>query len=347
MKIGLVTDTHYNFKKANKDFHNYFAKFYKDIFFPTLEKNNIKTVIHLGDAFDNRKGIDYWALEWAKENVYDKFKELGIKVYSIVGNHDAYYKNTNEINSINTLLDRYDNIVKISEPTQINVKGMETVFLPWICSANQEETFELLKETDAKVVFGHLELSGFPPYPGYVHTTGMGKEVFDKFDRVFSGHYHTRSNDGKIFYLGNPYQMFWSDVNDTRGFHIFDTDDYQLDFYQNPYNMFERIYYDENKLIEYQDNVIENKMIKVVIKNKKDELKFDNYIDSLIKKNPLDLKVIETVDVYDKDVSCDDIPTEDTMSILDKYVEESQFNLNKNKIKKLLRQVYQEALEIE
>ena len=347
MKIGLITDTHYNFKKANKDFHNYFSKFYRDIFFPTLEENNIKTVVHLGDAFDNRKGIDYWALEWAKENVYDKFKELGIKVYSIVGNHDAYYKNTNQINSIDTLLDQYSNIVKISQPKQFNIGGMEAVFLPWICSDNQEETFKLLEETDAKVVFGHLELSGFTVYPGYVHTTGMSKEIFEKFDRVFSGHYHTRSSDKKIFYLGNPYQMFWSDVNDSRGFNIFDTETYELNFYKNPYNMFEKIYYDEENIVEYEKKYIQNKMIKVVIKNKKDELKCDNFIDSLIKCNPLDLKVIENIDVYDNDVSCADVPIEDTMSILDKYVEESQFNLNKNKIKKLLRQIYQEALEIE
>ena len=120
MKIALITDTHYNFKKANKNFHDYFAKFYKDIFFPYLEENNIKTVIHLGDAFDNRKGIDYWALDWAKRNVYDVFKKLNIKVYSIVGNHDTYYKNTNEVNSIDILLDEYENIVKISKISYID-----------------------------------------------------------------------------------------------------------------------------------------------------------------------------------------------------------------------------------
>ena len=100
MKIGLITDSHYGFRKANKAFHEYFAKFYNEIFFPTLKKNKIKTVIHLGDAFDNRKGVDYWALDWAKENVYDRFQDLGITVYNIVGNHDAYYKNSNEINRI-------------------------------------------------------------------------------------------------------------------------------------------------------------------------------------------------------------------------------------------------------
>jgi DNA repair exonuclease SbcCD nuclease subunit len=242
MKIGLITDTHYNFRKANKPFHEYFAKFYDEIFFPTLKKNKIKTVIHLGDAFDSRKGVDYWALDWAKENVYDRFQDLGITVYNIVGNHDAYYKNSNEINSIDTLLQQYFNVVRVSKPTEYIIEGMKTVLLPWICTDNEKETFELLGETEAKVVFGHLELNGFTVYPGHVHTEGLDKKVFQKFDRVYSGHYHTRSDDGKIFYLGNPYQMFWNDVNDKRGFHIFDTDDYKLDYYQNPHTMFERIY---------------------------------------------------------------------------------------------------------
>lgn len=346
MKIGLITDTHFNFKKANKDFHNYFAKFYNDIFFPILKKNKIKTVIHLGDAFDNRKGVDYWALEWAKENVYDKFKELGITVYSIVGNHDAYYKNSNKINSIETLLNEYDNIIKISEPIELIIGGVESVLLPWICSDNKEKTFKLLNDTKAKVVYGHLELNGFPVYPGHIHSDGMTTEVFEKFDRVFSGHYHTRSNNKKIYYLGNPYQMFWSDVNDQRGFNIFDTENYDLDFYKNTYTIFDRFYYDETVSYDFDEFEIENKMIKIVIKNKKDERKFENFIDKLIEKNPLDLKVIETIDVFDKYVSCEDIPTEDTISILDKYVEESEFDLNKTKVKKLLREIYTEALEI-
>ena len=156
MKIGLITDTHFNFKKANKAFHEYFAKFYNDVFFPTLKKNKIKTVIHLGDAFDNRKGIDYWALEWAKENIYDKFQKLGITVYSIVGNHDAYYKNSNEVNSVNTLLEQYKNVIKISSPSEYVIDDMEAVFLPWICSDNEKETFNLLEETKAKVVFGQI-----------------------------------------------------------------------------------------------------------------------------------------------------------------------------------------------
>jgi DNA repair exonuclease SbcCD nuclease subunit len=347
MKIGLITDTHYNFRKANKPFHEYFAKFYDEIFFPTLKKNKIKTVIHLGDAFDSRKGVDYWALDWAKENVYDKFQDLGITVYNIVGNHDAYYKNSNEINSIDTLLQQYYNVVRVSKPTEYTIEGMEAVLLPWICTDNEKETFELLDKTEAKVVFGHLELNGFSVYPGQYQQEGLDKKVFQKFDRVYSGHYHTRSDDGKIFYLGNPYQMFWNDLNDKRGFHIFDTDDYKLDYYQNPHTMFERVYYENNNPKDFDASYLTDKMVKIVVRQRDDYKMFDKFVDAIVKVNPLELKIIENVDVYDEDVNCDEIPTEDTMSILDKYVEESEFELDKNTIKKLLREFYKEALEVE
>jgi DNA repair exonuclease SbcCD nuclease subunit len=347
MKVALITDTHYNFKKANKAFHDYFLEFYSNIFFPYLEENNIKTVVHLGDAFDNRRGIDYWAFEWAKKNVYDRFKELGITVYNIVGNHDAYYKNTNEINSIDTLLDVYDNVIKINTPKTFHIDGVEAAFLPWICQENQEETFKLLNETTADIVFGHLELSGFSVYPGHVHESGMDKKIFNKFKLVFSGHYHTRSNDGKIFYLGNPYQMFWNDFDDKRGFNIFDTETFELNFVENPFRMFEKIYYDDSLDVdEYDFSQYKNKIVKVIIKQKTNELYFDKFIEKLINQNPLELKVIENSS-FDENFSCDDIEVEDTLSLLDKYVEEAKLDLDKSNVKKLLRDVYKEASEIE
>jgi DNA repair exonuclease SbcCD nuclease subunit len=346
MKIGLITDTHYNFRKANKAFHEYFEKFYNDIFFPTLKKENIKVVVHLGDAFDNRKGVDYWALQWAKQNVYDTFEKLGITVYSIVGNHDAYYKNTNDVNAIDILLSEYSNIVKISSPTEIFIDDTECVFLPWICSDNEEETFSLLEETKAKIVFGHLELSGFSVYPGHVQDKGLSKKIFQKFDRVFSGHYHTSSDDGKVFYLGNPYQMFWSDVNDKRGFHIFDTNDYSLEKVENTYTMFEKVYYDD-EIEEIDFSKLNNKMIKLFVNKKENHLKFDQFVNNIINQNPLEFKIIENFDVYDENVNYEQFIVEDTLSILDKYVEEAEFDLDKKMIKNLLRDVYKEALEIE
>ena len=33
MKIAIITDTHYGARKGSKHLHDYFEKFYKDIFF--------------------------------------------------------------------------------------------------------------------------------------------------------------------------------------------------------------------------------------------------------------------------------------------------------------------------
>jgi DNA repair exonuclease SbcCD nuclease subunit len=347
MNIGLITDTHFSFKKANQLFHDYFAKFYNDIFFPKLKELNIKTVVHLGDAFDNRKGVDYWALEWAKKNVYDCFQKLDIVVYNIAGNHDAYHKNTNQTNAIDLLLKEYDNVIPISSPKEFCIDGLDTLMLPWICTDNREKTDYLLKNTQAKVVFGHLELSGFAAYPGHIQTEGMDASIFKRFDRVYSGHYHTKSDDGKIYYLGNPYQMFWNDVDDDRGFHIFDTNTYELEYFKNPYNMFEKIYYEDTDYKKFKTSHLKEKIVKVVVRQKTDQLKFDKFIDKILKVNPFDLKVVEIIDINDGEVDCEEMTTEDTMSILDKYVEEAEFELDKMIVKKLLRDVYREALELE
>jgi DNA repair exonuclease SbcCD nuclease subunit len=345
MKIAILSDTHYGFKKGSKHFHDYFELFYKNVFFPTIEERGIKTVIHMGDAFDNRKGIDFWGLDWTRRVVLEPLRKY--EVYMLVGNHDIFFRNSTIINAIDLLLQEYDNVIPISSPKEFCIDGLDTLMLPWICTDNREKTDYLLKNTQAKVIFSHLELSGFVAYPGHIMKEGMDASIFKKFDRVYSGHYHTKSDDGKIYYLGNPYQMFWNDVDDTRGFHIFDTDTYELEYFKNPYNMFERIYYEDTDYKKFKTSYLEEKIVKVVVRQKTDQLKFDKFIDKILKANPLDLKVVEIIDVNDGDVDCEEISAEDTLSILDKYVEEAEFNLDKMIVKKLLRDVYKEALEIE
>ena len=110
MKVAIITDQHFGARKNSKQFHDYFLKFYNDVFFPTLEKHKIKTVVDMGDTFDSRKGIDFAALAWAKDNYYDRLQEMGVTIHTIVGNHTAYYKNTNELNAVDLLLREYKNV---------------------------------------------------------------------------------------------------------------------------------------------------------------------------------------------------------------------------------------------
>ena len=157
MKVAIITDQHFGARKNSKLFHDYFLKFYNDIFFPYLEENNIKVVIDMGDTFDSRKGIDFSALAWAKNNYYDRLHDMGIRVHTIVGNHTAYYKNTNEVNAVDLLLREYDNVTVYSEATEVKIDDRNILFIPWINQDNEEKTFKVIENSNSKCAMGHKE----------------------------------------------------------------------------------------------------------------------------------------------------------------------------------------------
>ena len=348
MKVAIITDQHFGARKNSKLFHDYFLKFYNDVFFPTLVKEGITTVIDMGDTFDSRKGIDFSALSWAKENYYDRLSELGIRVHTIVGNHTAYYKNTNNINAVDLLLREYDNVVVYSKPEEVRIDNLDVLMIPWINQENEEETLQLIKKTVCPVAMGHLELRGFAINRQIVMEHGMESELYSKFERVFSGHYHTRSSQGNIHYLGNAYELYWNDVNDTRGFHIFDTETLEHTPVNNPYKMFYNIYYEDTNYQTFDTREYEDKIVKVIVRKKTDTKKYEKFIDKLHASNIAELKVVENYDFagwYDNK-EFESFESEDTFSILNRYIEESEIDLNKSTIQKILQEVYQEACEL-
>jgi len=344
MKIGIITDTHFNFKKGSKVFHDYFEKFYKDIFFPSLKKYKVDTVIHMGDMFDNRKSTDYWSIDWTRRVILEPLKKY--KVHAILGNHDIFYKNTTKLNSPMLLLNEYKNINVHHKPSTVQVGEQEILFVPWITPESEQETLQAIQSTSAKVCMGHLELSGFEHHRGHLNENGQDKSIFKKFDRVFSGHYHTRSDDGNIFYLGNPYQMYWNDYNDKRGFTIFDTETYEIIPIDNPYEMFKMCKYDEDCLEEDFDSY-QGCIVKLIIENKTNQKKYENFLDKLIKVQPVELKIIEHIKLNSDFDSDEIVQNEDTLTLLKKYVDESEIKLNKNKIKDLIQSIYQESFQLQ
>ncbi|BCU96328.1 MAG: hypothetical protein CM15mV12_0830 [uncultured marine virus] len=78
---------------------------------------------------------------------------MGCEVHTIVGNHTAYYKNTNDINAVDLLLREYDNVKVYSDPTEIKVDNLDVLLVPWICKENKDETFERLKSHKVKFVW--------------------------------------------------------------------------------------------------------------------------------------------------------------------------------------------------
>ena len=346
MKVAIISDQHFGARKGSKFLHDYFKKFYNEVFFHYLKDNDIKVVIDMGDTFDNRRNIDLWSLEWAKENYYNKLRDLGITVHTIVGNHTAYYKNTNSVNSVNLLLSEYKNVIVYSEATEVKLDKLKVLFVPWINQENDQTTRKLIKETSCKCVMGHLELNGFRAHRGHVMEDGMGCELFEKFERVYSGHYHTRSDNGKIFYLGNPYEMYWNDVNDTRGFHIFDTETLDHTPINNPFKLFYNIYYEDTPYQMFDVTEYENKIVKIIVRKKSNIKSFEKFVDKLYSSGIQELKIIENFDIIEsEDFTVEE--TENTLSILNRYIDESEINLDKFIVKNLFQELYRQACEVE
>lgn len=348
MKVAIITDQHFGARGDSVQCLDYYQEFYDNVFFPKLKEQNVNHILILGDTFDRRKYINFNTLARAKKMFFDVAYDNDIMITMIAGNHDTYYKNTNEVNSPELTLAEYVNINLITKPETIELGGVKICFLPWICADNYTDSLKEIKETTADLCMGHLEVSGFAMYRGVESHEGMSKETFSKFDMVFSGHYHHKSDDGHIYYLGNPYELTWQDYNDPRGFHIFDLSSRKLEFIQNPYSLFVRHEY--NDIIEEEDPLFVNfkdKYVKIVVVNKTDLYKFDKFINNVYKANPLDVKIIEDFSEFTEGQVDDTIDLEDTTSVVNTYIDSLETDVDKEKIKSFMKALYTEAINIE
>ena len=343
-KVALITDTHFGIRKGSQIFHDYFKEFYFGTFFPELDRRGIDTVVHLGDCFDVRKGIDYWSLDWAKTNFFNPLRDRGIQLHLIVGNHDIFYKNTLSIHSPGLNLREYDNISIYSRPETVSIKDRLCFMVPWICDDNAEQFVEQLESSGADVCMGHLELAGFYANKDYQCQHGTDAKIFSKFSTVFSGHFHKKSTIGNVTYLGNPYQLYWNDEGDTRGFHIFDLDTHELEFIENPRQMFHKIYYNEEKSRLINPHKVKDSYVKVVVEGNSTPQKLNGVVDKLYEVGIHDIKVIENYDLsIEEDI---EIQSEDTLTTLTKYVEAMDDSFNKESVVDIFKSLYVEAQEI-
>ena len=345
MKIALITDQHLDGRKGSLAFWNYFQKFYDEIFFPTLEKEGVRTIIDLGDTFDNRKSMDYNTFNRVDSNYFQRLKPYN--VHMILGNHCTYYKNTNKINSPELLLEKYPNIKVYSEPTEILMGKKVFLMMPWINSGNKEECLRMISESQADIMCGHLECDGFEVTPGMKFEGGFNVSDFKNFKRVWSGHFHHKSKHGNVQYLGNPYQMFWNDYKDTRGFHIYDTESDKLKFIKNPFEIFDKIFYDDTSVDYNKQDVSDykDKYIKLIVEEKRDYQMFETLVDRLYNVGAHDVKIVETL--VDADAVDDvELNTKDTLTLLSEYIDEIDLQVSKPDLKKLMQSLYIESCEV-
>jgi len=357
-KLALVTDTHFGVRSESPVLSEYMGRFWSEVFFPYIDEHNIKHVRHLGDIVDRRKYMNFLALRKMREQFIQPCFDRDLDVSVIIGNHDTFHKNTNDINSMNEIFkgSSYDKLRWYSDPTEEEIDGTKILMMPWICSGNYNQCVSAINETKAQVLFGHLEIAGFEMYRGSVMDHGQSRSLFDKFDQVFSGHFHHKSQQGNIDYLGAPYEMTWSDYDDPRGFHVFDTDTRELTFIQNPLKLFRKFWYNDagktlDQVLNFDTEVLRDAFIKVVVTEKNNPYWFDMYVDKLEKAGIADLQIVDdhlNLSMEDEEDIVDE--AEDTLSSIKRYA--SSFLVDQDPklvtdLHSLLGGLYNEAQQME
>lgn len=355
-KVAIIADTHWGVRNDSPVFLDYFEKSTKEFFLPYLREHNIKHCIHLGDLVDRRKYINVLTASRLRSDFLQPISELGVHMHIIAGNHDEYYKDTYKVNALREFVEgRYKGIEVYSTPTEIVIEGLKVLLLPWITRENQDNSYETINNTDAIICMGHLELNGFEMQKGLLADHGDSREIFKRFESVYTGHYHHRSSVDNIHYTGAFCEHIWSDYNDPRGFSVLDTETREVEFIRNPFRMYHMIAYDDVKHPDVIEKInatdyskYNNTYLKIVKVNCTNPYAFDMLVDKVYKESPADVIIVEDASSF-IDTNPDEIidQAQDTMTILDTYIEGLTLPVDNDKMKKYMRDIYLEAVTLE
>lgn len=268
------------------------------------KSRGITNWLQAGDVFDVRKAISHKTMEFTRQ-VFDEIHEAGIVVYAIVGNHDMALKDKIHPNACNELLGHLPNVIVIDKPQTIDL-GVKIDLIPWICAENQQEIFEFVKNSKSEYCMGHFELNGFYFYKG-MKSHGSEPDFLKNYKRVWSGHFHTISENRNVTYIGTPWSLTAGDENDPRGFWMFDSETKESTFIQNETMWHRRIDYPTS----INPEIYRNLSVRLfVTKVDKQLAAFETALEEVVH----ELKVVNRVDsavdvVVDEDTEIESMPT--------------------------------------
>ena len=191
-----------------------------------LNKEGIDNIVFLGDFFHNRSTISVDTLN-VTSRFLDKFKNFTL--HMILGNHDLYYDKIYDVSAVN-IFDGYPNIRVYKTPTHVKFGSLDTLMCGW--------GYDPLQDS-ADVLFTHAEINVFKfnKKLGACNSDLKCSDLLDRYNTVFSGHFHLRQikeyERGVVRYVGNPFQMDYSDEGTPKGFDIWDTETNECEFIEN------------------------------------------------------------------------------------------------------------------
>lgn len=349
MKIALITDTHFGARNDSQFFLDNFEKFYREIFFPKLDEEGITDVLILGDTFEHRKTLNAITFYRARKMFFDELYKRNIQVKMLIGNHDVAYKNTNEVNWCQYMEAAYPNLKVVYHPAVYEFDGLPIAMISWINPENLQDSLEFIRTVNAPILCGHFEIKTFEMMKGQPCLNGFDKEVFNRFEAVFSGHFHVISTDGRITYLSNPSQTNWGDYGLKKGFWILDTATREYHHIENPFEVYGKIVYTEEiSVIDFDYSKYQDKMIRVYIQSfaQTNQQKLNLFLEKL---NTFahNTEVFEIDDSLTGTLDESALDFTNTNAVIEQYIDDVIQNdlVDKNQLKGIFMGLYTEAME--
>ena len=253
-----------------------------------------------------------------------------------VGNHNLYFRDSSSVNNISVFESLSENIKVINKPTSVyNID-----IIPWINKENVSDTERYIKMSDNTYCIGHFEFNNFPFDKSRVAEVEekLSRSTFKSYKKVFSGHYHIRSEDGNILYLGTPNQLTWIDEGVEKYIYILDTDNGDLVELVMPFEMFKQFEINEDNWKDYCNDDLKGKKVKILYEDNIDTKFFNDIQTKFTQVNP-DVQFIKK---STKKKLQENVTLDESKSLLDSIIDyiDNIKPENQDKIKSLIKKVY-------
>lgn len=327
MKIVIIGDLHFDIKDGSYNAWKYQRRFFDEVLFPVLDRGEIDIIVQTGDVFHNRRNINLRILG----EVTNLFAEINsrykkVSLYGILGNHDYYFRNSYETSTVKDIKLGFQ-----YGESRYSIISPEVVCIHW--HNTTEELFQTFVEicqhidsTKVQYIIGHFSLWGFNFNSKIINTNTQDasstvfKQYFPNLKRVFSGHFHSPSEDSLVKYVGVPYHLTWGEVSDVLGFHVLDTKDGSLEFIQNPFRAFEIVRIGDLKEDSFEsydinaDKPTYRKCYKIFFQGEKQEVAARQFYEYVLQSGHDAILVDETV-YQEEEISNSIIPDDSSITI--------------------------------
>lgn len=349
-KIALLNDTHFGINNNSQKRLKYQLDYFESQLFPVLEKENVKQILHLGDFWHSRKEINPNTFHWVKARFLDHLRDKDIRMEIVPGNHDMYFTQNSNVNSL-SMLREFSNITVHTEPTLFKVDDYKFSLIPWISNAEDFQKLDaFIKANSHDVIFGHFALVNFFVTKQMLNTHGyFPLDYFKDFDAVYSGHFHIRQDKGNIHYLGTQYELNWNDADTDKGFTVIDTMTGKPEYYRNPDRLHCRIFYDDTEKKDYDEELaaLREKFVRVIVTNKTDEKCYQSFIQKLEQVGAENFTIIEQTGEDKKEDELQFTEEKPLFNFLEEYCN-TQITLkekDKENIIKIIKKIYLETVD--